>query len=70
MTKLTDDEEYAFDELMQTDPEAVQIFRECCAEMSDEDRERFTRFTERLASLLAGLNPTKDSFICTSSYLS
>jgi hypothetical protein len=59
MSKLTDDEEDALAEFARTDPEAAEIFRECWADMSDEGRERFTRFAERLAGLPPGLKPTQ-----------
>lgn len=60
MRVLTDNEEDAFDELAMSDPHAAEIMRECWATMSDEGRERFTRFAERLARLPPDLTPTRE----------
>jgi len=60
MRVLTDEEEEIFDRMAEYDPDAAATMRECWAVMSDEGREKFVRFAERLARLPAGLDPTKE----------
>ena len=51
MRTLTESEEEMFAQLAETDPEAAEIMSDAWRSMSDEGRERFVRFSERLAAL-------------------
>lgn len=51
MRKLTDSEEKMFAQIAETDPEAAERISDAWRLMSDEGRERFVRFAERLAAL-------------------
>lgn len=60
MRPITAEEEAVIAEMAETDPEAAETIRECWAMMSDEGRERFVRFAERLAKLPHDLDPTEE----------
>lgn len=59
MPALTDDEEEAFEQIAELNPDHAAIMRESWAAMPDEARARFVRFAERLARLPPDIEPTK-----------
>lgn len=58
MRELSADEESALDALAEIDPDAAEVIRDCWARLSDEGRERFVRFAERLAKIPGEIDPT------------
>ena len=60
MRDLTESEEAMFAEMAETDPEAAERMSDAWRSMSDEGRERFVRFSERLAALPRGLEWTSE----------
>jgi len=51
MRDLTESESEMFAQMAETDPEAAERMSDAWRSMSDEGRERFVRFSERLAAL-------------------
>lgn len=60
MRKLTESEEEMFARIAETDPEAAERMSDAWRSMSDEGRERFVRFSERLAALPKDLKWTSE----------